>query len=69
MESHLLLDQPVDLIVVGGGAAGFMGAITASLDAQISSLLLEATKKPLEKVRISSGGRCNVNHACWDTFD
>tara|TARA_B100000029_G_scaffold447167_1_gene468759 strand:- start:552 stop:1805 length:1254 start_codon:yes stop_codon:yes gene_type:complete len=62
-------NQPVDLIVIGGGPAGFMGAITAAQNGAISVLLLEATPKTLEKVRLSGGGRCNVTHACWDPID
>jgi hypothetical protein len=53
--------------VIGGGAAGFFGAIacaTAHPHAQVT--LLEAGHQPLSKVRISGGGRCNVTHACFD---
>ena len=42
-----------------------MAAITAAEKGLSSVLVLEATSKPLEKVRISGGGRCNVTHACW----
>ncbi|WP_320675870.1 NAD(P)/FAD-dependent oxidoreductase [Prochlorococcus sp. MIT 1300] len=66
MELLSLSSQQFDLIVVGGGAAGFMAAITAAEQSNASVLLLEATRKPLDKVRISGGGRCNVTHACWD---
>lgn len=55
------------IIVIGGGAAGFFGAIAASQanpDALVT--LLEASQQPLAKVRISGGGRCNVTHACFD---
>ncbi|MEM0980481.1 MAG: NAD(P)/FAD-dependent oxidoreductase [Cyanobacteria bacterium P01_H01_bin.58] len=55
------------VIVVGGGAAGFFGAIAcaeASPNAQVT--LLEAAPEPLGKVRISGGGRCNVTHHCFD---
>lgn len=55
------------VIVIGGGAAGFFGAIAAAEaapDAQVT--LLEATAKPLSKVRISGGGRCNVTHHCFE---
>ncbi|MEM6835533.1 MAG: NAD(P)/FAD-dependent oxidoreductase [Cyanobacteria bacterium P01_C01_bin.120] len=58
--------QP-QVIVIGGGAAGFFGAIAcaaAAPDAQVT--LLEAAAKPLGKVRISGGGRCNVTHHCFD---
>lgn len=56
-----------DLIVVGGGAAGFFGGIrAAALNPRKRILILEKGKHPLEKVRISGGGRCNVTHACFD---
>ena len=56
----------MNLIVIGGGAAGFMCAITAADEGLDSIYLLEASSKTLEKVRISGGGRCNVTNACWD---
>ena len=55
-----------DLLVVGGGAAGFMAAVTAAEQGVERVLVLEATTEPLSKVRLSGGGRCNVTHACWD---
>jgi predicted Rossmann fold flavoprotein len=55
------------LIVVGGGAAGFFGAIAhAEAYPQARVLLLEAGSQFLSKVRISGGGRCNVTHACFE---
>lgn len=55
------------VIIVGGGAAGFFGAITtAEANSDLSVLLLEAGREPLQKVRISGGGRCNVTHACFE---
>ena len=54
------------LVVAGGGAAGFMAAITAAEAGVPQVQLWEATAEPLSKVRISGGGRCNVTHACWD---
>ena len=53
-------------MVIGGGAAGFMAAITAAEQGVKRVLVLEATPELLNKVRISGGGRCNVTHACWD---
>ena len=51
--------------VLGGGAAGFFGAIAcAEANPTIQVVLLEKTGKLLSKVRISGGGRCNVTHAC-----
>lgn len=53
--------------VVGGGAAGFFAAIRcASLNPDAEVVILERGKTPLEKVRVSGGGRCNVTHACFD---
>ncbi len=57
----------ISIGVIGGGAAGFFGAITAAEtypDATVT--ILEKTHTVLNKVRISGGGRCNVTHACFD---
>jgi len=54
-----------ELIVVGGGASGFMSAITAAENQVKKIIILESTNKLLEKVRISGGGRCNVTNASW----
>ena len=43
-----------------------MAAITAAEQGVKRVLVLEGTPEPLQKVRISGGGRCNVTHACWD---
>ncbi len=63
----MAIDHPSQIIVIGGGAAGFFAAITCAQtnpDARVT--LLEAGKTPLSKVKISGGGRCNVTHACFD---
>src|SRR5438445_10880967 len=53
--------------VVGGGAAGFCGAITCAETASDTRvILIEKSAHFLSKVRISGGGRCNVTHACFD---
>ncbi len=55
------------LVIVGGGAAGFMAAITlAETQQNIDIIILEQGNEVLGKVRISGGGRCNVTHACYD---
>jgi len=60
--------QHVDFLVVGGGAAGYFGAITAAQARPGSRILIaERGNQPLAKVRISGGGRCNVTHACFET--
>jgi predicted Rossmann fold flavoprotein len=55
-----------DLIVVGGGAAGFFSAITCAEHSGKSVLILEKTSQLLQKVKISGGGRCNVTHHCFE---
>ena len=59
----------IDLVIIGGGASGFMGAITAINEGLKSVVILESTSKVLEKVRISGGGRCNITNSCWDISD
>ena len=54
-----------DLAVIGGGAAGFMTAITAAENGVKRIIILEGSSKIMEKVRISGGGRCNVTNATW----
>lgn len=59
--------QQFDLIVVGGGPAGFFGALRfASLSSQASILILEKDEHVLQKLLISGGGRCNITHECDD---
>ena len=55
------------IVIIGGGAAGFMAAITlAEAQQNIDIIILEQGNEVLGKVRISGGGRCNVTHACYD---
>ena len=57
--------NPFDLVVIGGGAAGFMTAVTAAENGVKRIIILEGSSKLMEKVRISGGGRCNVTNASW----
>lgn len=58
---------PLNIVVIGGGAAGFFGAIAcAQANPHAHVTLLEASRQPLAKVLISGGGRCNVTHACFE---
>ena len=55
------------LIVIGGGAAGFFCALNAArMNRDLQVIILEKTNKLLSKVRVSGGGRCNVTHACFE---
>ncbi|MFZ1750779.1 MAG: NAD(P)/FAD-dependent oxidoreductase, partial [Saprospiraceae bacterium] len=56
-----------DIIIIGGGAAGFFAAINAKIkNPNLNITILEQSKDVLNKVRISGGGRCNVTHDCRD---
>ena len=60
------MNQNFDLIIVGGGAAGFFTAINiVEKNPKLKVAILERGKEVLQKVRISGGGRCNVTHACF----
>ena len=57
----------LDIMIIGGGAAGmFAAAVLAEEADYLEVLVLEKAAKPLGKVRISGGGRCNLTHACTD---
>ena len=53
-----------DVLIVGGGAAGFYAAIhIAEGNRNLKVAILERGKEVLTKVKVSGGGRCNVTHA------
>ena len=53
-----------DVIIIGGGAAGFFAAINISeQNPDLKVVVLERGKEVLNKVKVSGGGRCNVTHA------
>ena len=53
-----------DVLIIGGGAAGFFAAINiAEQNPKLSIAILERGKEVLTKVKVSGGGRCNVTHA------
>ncbi|MCB1193166.1 MAG: NAD(P)/FAD-dependent oxidoreductase [Leptospiraceae bacterium] len=57
-----------NVCVIGGGAAGFFGALQLAekIKSKANIVLLEKSKEPLGKVKISGGGRCNVTHNLFD---
>ena len=60
------MNSNFDIIIVGGGAAGFFTAInSAEKNPNLKIAILERGKEVLTKVKISGGGRCNVTHACF----
>ena len=61
------MNQNFDIIIVGGGAAGFFTAINiVEKNPKLKVAILERGSEVLSKVRISGGGRCNVTHACFE---
>ncbi len=66
MQKTNSLNSKYDIIIIGGGAAGFFTAINiVEKNSKLKVAILERGKNVLEKVRISGGGRCNVTHACF----
>ena len=62
--------KEVDVIIVGGGAAGFFTAINlVENNPVLKVIILERSSEVLTKVRISGGGRCNVTHAQFSPKD
>ncbi len=57
------MNSNTDLVVIGGGAAGLMCAITAA-ERGVRVTLLDPNKKLGRKVRITGKGRCNVTNNC-----
>lgn len=59
-----------NVIVIGGGAAGFFAAISCKAhhpDHRVT--IFEKSDKLLAKVKVSGGGRCNVTHACFSNAE
>ncbi len=74
------MPDSLHIAIIGGGAAGFFAAITCaeSLGSQPGAgqlgphgrvTIFESSPKPLAKVRISGGGRCNVTNARTDPHE
>ena len=61
------MNQNFNIIIVGGGAAGFFTAINiVEKNPKLKVAILERGTEVLNKVRISGGGRCNVTHASFE---
>ena len=64
LRRFLIYMKHYDVIIIGGGAAGFFAAINiAELNPKLKVAILERGKEGLAKVKVSGGGRCNVTHA------
>ena len=66
----MVLDQVPRVIIIGGGAAGFFGAIACAenTNGDVDIRIFEKSSKFLSKVKISGGGRCNVTHDLVDSL-
>lgn len=57
------MNEPIKIVIIGGGAAGMMAAIhAASAGAEVT--LLEKMNTCGKKLRITGKGRCNVTNDC-----
>lgn len=57
-------NNPLNIAIVGGGAAGFFAAITAKQQNKEAHVtIFEKGKKVLAKVEVSGGGRCNLTNS------
>lgn len=59
------MNEKVDVIVIGGGAAGLMAAGTAAKRGR-SVILIEKNRILGKKLLITGKGRCNITNACED---
>lgn len=50
------------IVIIGGGAAGLMAAISADSTAEIT--VVEKNERPARKLMITGKGRCNVTNNC-----
>ncbi len=64
LRRFLIYMKHYDVLIVGGGAAGFFAAINvADKNPNLKVAIVERSKEGLAKVKVSGGGRCNVTHA------
>lgn len=51
------------VVIIGGGAAGMMAAVSASQNADNEVILLERNGELGRKIKLTGGGRCNLTNA------
>lgn len=63
-------EEVADIVVIGGGAAGMMAALTAKKAGKdLSVVIVEKMPRPGRKILVTGKGRCNLTNACdWDEF-
>ena len=61
--------ENLDIIIIGGGAAGLMAAAGAARESGLDVLVLEKMPRPGRKIMITGKGRCNfTNIKPWNEF-
>jgi len=55
------------IAIIGAGAAGCFAA--ANVPPGHVVIVFEKGSKPMQKVKVSGGGRCNVTHACFEVSE
>ena len=54
----------MNVAIVGGGAAGFfLAVVTKELCPKCHVTIYESGSKPMRKVKVSGGGRCNLSNS------
>lgn len=59
----------ITIAIIGAGAAGCFAAANIPFQKDRQVIILEKGSKPLQKVKVSGGGRCNVTHAIFQIAD
>lgn len=60
------MNQPHTIAIIGAGASGCFAAANIPYRAGQEVIVFEKAARPMQKVKVSGGGRCNVTHACFD---
>lgn len=64
------MSKQIEIAVIGGGASGFMAAITAAeSNPKAKVTIFESGKKVLSKVLVTGGGRCNLTNTFQNIVD
>ncbi|NOQ30818.1 MAG: aminoacetone oxidase family FAD-binding enzyme [Helicobacteraceae bacterium] len=56
-----------DVVILGGGASGFMAAGYLAQNSSLKVAIIEGNAKTMQKVKVSGGGRCNFSNVKVDS--